>query len=179
MKKQLMIIALLGVTLLFVNVKASTNKSKTVPIAPASPATEEKLLKQELFGEDIDWQVISSGGTNGSSASYTVFGTIGQTTVGTGSSLSFRISHGYWQSLEDTEPGTCGDVEASGGIDIDDIGYLISYAFQGGPEPIPVESGDVNCSDGTDINDSVYLVSYLFQGGYAPSDPNGNGLPDC
>jgi len=31
--------------------------------------------------------------------------------------------------------GDCGDVDNSGGVDIDDIVYLIAYVFQGGPEP--------------------------------------------
>ena len=31
--------------------------------------------------------------------------------------------------------GDCGNVNDSGGIDIDDIVYLIAYVFQGGPEP--------------------------------------------
>ena len=72
-----------------------------------------------------------------------------------------------------------GDVDGSGGVDIDDIVYLIAYVFQGGPEPQPLQSGDVNCSGGTDIDDIVYLIAYVFQGGYAPCDPDGNGTPDC
>lgn len=73
----------------------------------------------------------------------------------------------------------CGDVNGSGGIDIDDIVYLIAYVFQGGPEPTPPESGEVNCAGGIDIDDIVYLIAYVFQGGYAPGDPNGDGVPDC
>jgi len=31
----------------------------------------------------------------------------------------------------------CGDVDQSGGVDIDDVVYLIAYIFSGGPEPCP------------------------------------------
>ncbi len=73
----------------------------------------------------------------------------------------------------------CGDVNASSGTDIDDIVYLISYVFQSGPEPIPLESGDSDCSGGVDIDDIVYLISYVFQGGIDPCDPDGDTIPDC
>lgn len=39
-----------------------------------------------------------------------------------------------------SETNNCGDVDASGGVDIDDIVYLIEYVFQGGPDPICLES---------------------------------------
>ncbi len=73
----------------------------------------------------------------------------------------------------------CGDADASGSIDIDDIVYVIDYVFQGGSEPIPVESGDVDCSGGVDIDDIVYLINHVFQSGLDPCDPDGNGVPDC
>lgn len=75
--------------------------------------------------------------------------------------------------------GVCGNVNGSGGIDIDDIVYLIAYVFQGGPAPSPVSIGDVNCSGGVDIDDIVYLIAYVFQGGNAPCDPDGDGTPNC
>lgn len=72
----------------------------------------------------------------------------------------------------------CGDCNASGGIDIDDIVYLINYVFQGGPAPAP-GSDDVNCSGSTDIDDVVYLINHVFQGGNAPCDPDGDGEKEC
>jgi len=65
----------------------------------------------------------------------------------------------------------CGDADASGEVDIDDVVYLIEYVFQGGPEPQPLETGDVDLSGLTDIDDIVYLINYLFQGGPAPCTP--------
>lgn len=62
----------------------------------------------------------------------------------------------------------CGDIDWSGGVDIDDIVALIEYVFQGGTPPDPVEAGDVDCSGGVDIDDIVYLIAYVFQGGAEP-----------
>jgi hypothetical protein len=71
--------------------------------------------------------------------------------------------------LTDFMSFTCGDVEASGSVDIDDIVYLIAYIFQGGPPPQPVvEAGDVDCSGDVDIDDVVYIIAYIFLGGPAP-----------
>jgi hypothetical protein len=63
---------------------------------------------------------------------------------------------------------SCGDVDHSGSVDIDDAVYLITYVFSGGPEPVPIESGDVDCSGGVDIDDVVYLISYIFASGPEP-----------
>ena len=73
----------------------------------------------------------------------------------------------------------CGDADNSGGVDIDDVVYLINYIFAGGPEPNPYESGDADCSGFVDIDDVVYLINYIFAGGPAPCDPDGDGEPDC
>jgi len=64
-----------------------------------------------------------------------------------------------------------GDANASGGVDIDDVVYLIGYIFDSGPEPVCDKvSGDVNCSGGVDIDDVVYLIGYIFSEGPAPCD---------
>jgi hypothetical protein len=73
----------------------------------------------------------------------------------------------------------CGDPDASGGVDIDDVVYLIAYIFSSGPEPLPYLSGDADCSTGVDIDDVVYLIAYIFSSGYAPCDPDGDEVPDC
>jgi hypothetical protein len=65
----------------------------------------------------------------------------------------------------------CGDADASLGVDIDDVVYLIAYIFSGGPEPDPYESGDADLSGGVDIDDVVYIISYIFSGGHAPCEP--------
>jgi uncharacterized protein (TIGR02145 family) len=73
----------------------------------------------------------------------------------------------------------CGDADAGGGVDIDDVVYLINYIFSGGPEPDPYESGDVDVSGEVGMNDVLHLMSYVFTGGPAPctstvSDIDGN-----
>jgi hypothetical protein len=73
----------------------------------------------------------------------------------------------------------CGDADRSGGVDIDDVVYLINYIFGGGPAPIPIESGDTDCSGDTDIDDVVYLINFIFAGGPEPCDPDGDEIPDC
>lgn len=67
-------------------------------------------------------------------------------------------------------PIMAGDANGSGGIDIDDVVYLISYIFSGGPPPDPMEAGDADCSGEIDIDDVVYLIAYIFSGGPAPCE---------
>jgi hypothetical protein len=66
-----------------------------------------------------------------------------------------------------SEPG---DANGNGSLDIDDVVYLISYIFSGGPDPTPysVASGDATCDCTVDIDDVVYLISYIFSGGPPP-----------
>jgi hypothetical protein len=73
----------------------------------------------------------------------------------------------------------CGDADGSGGGDIDDVVYLITYIFAGGPPPIPYEAGDVNCSGAVDIDDVVYIINWIFQNGPPPCDPDDDGILDC
>jgi hypothetical protein len=73
----------------------------------------------------------------------------------------------------------CGDADASGEVDIDDVVHLIAYIFSGGPAPDPYESGDADCSSSVDIDDVVYLIGYIFSGGNAPCDTDGDEVPDC
>jgi len=64
----------------------------------------------------------------------------------------------------------CGDADGSDAIDIDDVVFLISYIFAGGPQPEPYEQGEADCSGAIDIDDVVYLINYIFQGGPTPCD---------
>ncbi len=61
----------------------------------------------------------------------------------------------------------CGDVNASGGIDITDAVFLINYIFGGGAAPAP-GTADVNCDGKTNITDAVYLINYIFAYGPVP-----------
>lgn len=76
-------------------------------------------------------------------------------------------------------PYLCGDADASGGFDIDDVVYIVGYIFSGGPPPLPMNSGDVDCSGGVDIDDVVHLILHIFGMGPPPCDPDDDGIPDC
>ncbi len=126
----------------------AVEKKIVPPVTTADPAT----------GEQIKWQVISSGGTDGSSASFQLKGTVSQTAVGTGSSDNYGLSHGFWQESA-TSAGCCG--QYTGGI-----------------------SGNTNCSndgkltlsDITRLIDRVY-ISKLPMCCEASGNTNGSG--DC
>jgi hypothetical protein len=62
-----------------------------------------------------------------------------------------------------------GDADASGGVDIDDVVYIIAYIFNGGPAPIPmVCCADADGSGSVDNDDTIYLIAYIYTGGPAP-----------
>jgi len=71
-------------------------------------------------------------------------------------------------------PSACcvliGDINHDGtGPDISDLVYLVTYMFQGGPEPTHLASVDVNGNGvGPDIEDLIFLVTFMFQDGPAP-----------
>jgi hypothetical protein len=149
---------------------------------PDDPPIAEPQYEQR-DGEEISWQVLSSGGRPATAGDFVHSGTMGQFTVGTANSGGIGIHHGYWQDFGGSH--ICGDVNASGTdipIDIDDVVYLLQYIFADGPAPIPIQAGDANCS-GTDIpidiDDVVYLLQYIFADGPPPCDPDNDGEPDC
>jgi len=74
---------------------------------------------------------------------------------------------------------SCGDVNGSGYLDIDDVVYLVGFIFLGGPAPLSLDLADSDCSGSIDIDDIVYLVNYIFIGGNAPCDVDGDGTSDC
>jgi len=73
-----------------------------------------------------------------------------------------------WSAVLDVTVYECGNVDAEGVVDIDDIVFLIEYVFQSGEAPYPVELGNADCEGVTDIDDIVYLIAYVFQGGPLP-----------
>ncbi len=135
------------------------------------PGTETEATQPGRFGETIDWQVISSGGTDGSSTNYQLMGTAGQTAVGTGSSTNYGLNQGYWQEFAVQECDCIpGDADGNAMINIADVVYLINFIFGGGPGPVPyaICSGDADCNCMVNIADVVFLISFIFGGGPAP-----------
>ncbi len=152
-----------------VKTEGTVVNSENPPTAAAEPAT----------GEEINWQVISSGGTEASSTNFVLKGTAGQTAVGSGSSASFGLSHGFWQ---ESAGGCCngdgirGNVDniagAGGEIDVADLTFLVAYLFQSGNAPPCMDEGNVDgitsVGGPIDVADLTFLVEYLFLGGPAP-----------
>lgn len=151
---------------------ATTTNQTAVPTSgsesdnPTLPATQKPNAPRA--GEQINWDVIASGGGTMSSANFVLDGTIGQTVAGPSSSASFVLNSGFWQNFASGAAYLCGDVDDNGRVDITDAVFIVNYIFAGGAAPDPLASGDVDCNARVDITDAVYLVNFIFAGGSAP-----------
>jgi len=128
---------------------------------------------QDKSGEEINWQVISSGGSNnGVSTSYNLSGTLGQTAVSTGTSTTYTLSHGFWQDfVTGGGPGCCdspGDANNNGSINILDATFLINYLYKSGAAPDCNDEADANGNNAINILDVTYLINYLYKSGSVP-----------
>jgi len=85
------------------NAVITENQKKPVSRAPANTAA----------GEEIPWQVISSGGTEAGSANYDLRGSVGQVAVGSALSTNYLLSQGFWQADQQAEPPNTGIVYIS------------------------------------------------------------------
>ncbi len=177
--------AVKNVTLNSVTTQQTTNtnsNSATTTTSIDNKTGKAPSSTKSLAGETIDWYVISSGGGVGSSDSYQISYTIGQTAVGVGSSDSYNLLSGF---LQDFGGGGCctgirgnydGDVLDI--IDIDDLVYMVEYQFGdppgSNPAPPCFEEGDadpVESPNGEiDIGDLVMMVEYQFGSGPPPPD---------
>ncbi len=122
-------------------------------------------------GEEINWQVISGGGTiNGTSDNYKLSGTVAQTATGAGTSDNYGLSHGFWQEF--AGGGDCcdlpGDAKNDGLVNILDITFLIAHLYKGGPPPPCLNEGDTNHDCIINILDITRLIAFLYKGGLAP-----------
>lgn len=122
-------------------------------------------------GEQLQWQVVSGGGsTNGTSPSYKLSSTVGQTAAGAGSSSSYKLNQGFQQNFTSASC-FCGDADGNGLITISDAVFLISYIFVGGTAPNPICHGDADGTGIITISDAVFLINYIFGGGPTPHCP--------
>jgi len=172
MKKSLfLLITLIVVLLATVGSAEKAEKaqpSKTTAPVQIKPAEAQQSRVQPASaaptaGEEINWEVISQGGTDAGSASYQVGGTVAQTAVNYGSSASYQLNQGYWQSFEE-EVYVCGDCNLDGVTNIADVVCKINYLFMGEPLPCPPEAVDHNGDAAVNIADVIAEINYLFLG---------------
>jgi len=131
-------------------------------------------LSDEVFAQaEIKWQVISCGGTEGSSTNYDLNGTSAQTAVGHGNSDNYDLGHGFWQTFGGTMPcqGICGNANDDPSVNVADAVWIINYVFAGGdpPEPVPA-CGNANGNGGVNVADAVWIINFVFAGGDPPGD---------
>ena len=135
-------------------------------VAPTQPAAVPNA------GEQIKWQVISGGGSRGTSTNYILNGTVGQTAAGPVTSTNYKIYQGFWQNFSSgCCTGTTGNVNMVGIVDLSDLSALVSYLTGGGYVLPCVLEANVNNTGIVDLSDLSALVSYLTGGGYV--------LPSC
>lgn len=118
-------------------------------------------------GEQINWQVLASGGGTQTIGTYVLGSTIGQTVAGSSSTGSYVLQSGFWQNFGGGDY-LCGDPNRSGDVNISDVVFLVAYIFAYGPAPDPLASGDVDCDGMISIADCVYIVAYIFSYGAPP-----------
>ncbi|MGB5106923.1 MAG: hypothetical protein WBP29_04410 [Candidatus Zixiibacteriota bacterium] len=81
----------------------SVNKFSASAVCLVSLLLAEVLVADDgasMAGETLKWQVVAGGGsTNGSSPSYKLSSTVGQTAAGPESSANYKINHGFQQNF--------------------------------------------------------------------------------
>ena len=130
------------------------------------------LLISPAFSQiNLDWDVLSSGGTDASSAVYQLDATIGQTATVFTSGGPVQNAQGYWNGI-----GGCCITPIRGDLNLDgtdanilDLTFAVDRIFRGGPPPVCGIEGDAN-SDGAVCNilDLTFLVDRIFRGGPLP-----------
>lgn len=123
-------------------------------------------------GEEIPWQVVSSGGGKGTSASLIVNSTVGQTAAGLATVGLYDIHHGFWQDFGASSCCTmAGNANHDNRISVGDAVFIITYVYRGGPAPVCTEEADVTGNGEIGIGDAVYIITYIFRLGPAPMCP--------
>jgi len=130
--------------------------------------------KEKKAGEEINWQVISSGGTEAAAASYRLAGTFGQTAAGVVQSASYKVNQGFWQDFGGISCCNLpGDANNNGIRNILDVTYMIAFLYKGGPQhpDCHPDEMDANGNGLLNILDVTYLIAFLYKGGPAPVCP--------
>ena len=138
-------------------------------------------------GEEINWEVISSGGTDGNSASYYLQGTVGQTAVGKGSSDSYYLSQGFWQVFPE---GCCGiytegisgnaNCSEDGKLTLSDISRMIDFLYISKADLCCYAAGNTNGSwDDGECKITLSDISKLIDVLYISKQPPADCMPEC
>ncbi|MCP4566880.1 MAG: hypothetical protein GY841_04780 [FCB group bacterium] len=142
-----------------------------IQVLPENPVDHSKQsdVDKTAAGEQIVRQVLSHGGTTGTSANYITRGTLCQTATGSGSGTEYSMGHGFYAA---SGGGRCcdldGDANDDAAINVGDAVWMINYVFKGGPPPPCEDEGDANNDCSLNVGDAVYLINYVFKGGPAP-----------
>jgi len=121
-------------------------------VGGVEPYSWRKGIGQLPFGLSLDVNTGLMSGTPSWKADY-FFQVIVEDQMGAEDTIGINMT------IDDPPPPAwvCGDADASGEVDIDDVVYMANYIFSGGPAPDPLESGDADCSGGVDIDDMKQL----------------------
>ena len=175
-----------AILILIISLPALSDSVSTDSSGKRSDNDTDQGVFDVTSGEQIDWQVISSGGTsNGSSSSYNLGSTIGQTASGLGMSSSFGIHHGFWQDFSGGAGNCCqawgtpGDANSDHNINLLDILHTISYVYDGAFGDPPNPNGcdellDANGDSIINLLDILYTIDYVYgsPAGPAPICPS-------
>lgn len=115
-------------------------------------------------GEQINWQVLSSGGGASTSTNYKLDATTVQTAVGAATSTNYIVKHGFWQNFSPASccVGVTGNVNTLGIVDVSDLSLLVAYLTTIPPPTLPCAAeANVNATGIIDVSDLSLLVAYL------------------
>jgi hypothetical protein len=122
-------------------------------------------------GEEVKWQVLSSGGGAMTLSGYRINGTLGQTAVGVTVMAEHSIHQGFWQSFEED---CCGrytggytgntNCDTEGKRSLADITILIDHLYLSQDPLCCRANGNVNGSlDGEiTLNDIMRLIDHIY-----------------
>ncbi|MDH4156731.1 MAG: hypothetical protein OEW00_05590, partial [candidate division Zixibacteria bacterium] len=119
----------------------------------------EAVAAKPATGEKINWQVLSGGGTDGSSTQFKLKGTLGQTAVGFCSGPDNGLNQGFWQVFVSIE-GCCRGIRGNANndpddkVNISDVTFLLEYLFgiPTGPAPVCWEEANANGDPDEKVN---------------------------
>ena len=146
--------------------KAETQSAQDISPVQVGSVVQPVAEALPNAGEQIKWQVISAGGTKGTSTSYALNGTIGQAAVGIGSSTNYKIIQGFWQSFSCCLKA--GDANNDTKVNVGDAVFMINYVFKAGTPPVCKDQADANHDCKLNVGDAVFLINYVFKSGTPP-----------